>query len=48
MYSFRLVMGDFANGPFMKIFASFFSLVIVGINMFFVGGFVSETFPDKW
>lgn len=46
--SSRLIMGDFANGLFMKIFSTFFSMVIIAINMFFVAGFVQDTFPDEW
>lgn len=40
-------MGDFTNSRFMKIFATIVSLIIVGINLFFVGGTVAGL-PNVW
>ena len=40
-------MGDFTNGGFMKTFATVVSLIIIGINMFFVGGTVAGL-PNVW
>ena len=41
-------MGEFANGPVMKWFSTVASAIIIGINMFFVGGFVSSELPHEW
>merc|ERR1712136_588926 len=42
------IMGEFANGMFNKVVLSFLSLVIVGINLFFVGSTVSTSLPHTW
>jgi len=42
------IMGEFANGMFNKVVLSFSSLVIVGINLFFVGSTVSTSLPHTW
>jgi Mn2+/Fe2+ NRAMP family transporter len=44
----RLIMGEFANGLKMKIFATATSCVIIGINVFFVVEYVSEELPQEW
>ena len=40
-------MGDFTNGRFMKTFATIVSLIIIGINLLFVGGTVAGL-PSVW
>ena len=35
-------MGDFANGPIMKILSSALAVIVIGINIFFVSETLSE------
>jgi natural resistance-associated macrophage protein len=45
--SSRYVMGDFANGITNRIIASVLSVIIIGINIYFVVGLVSDRFGEK-
>jgi natural resistance-associated macrophage protein len=40
-------MGDFANGITNRIIASVLSVIIIGINIYFVVGLVSDRFGEK-
>ncbi|XP_037075131.1 natural resistance-associated macrophage protein 2-like isoform X2 [Pollicipes pollicipes] len=42
------VMGEFRNGPVMKVLASILSVVVVGINVYFVVDYVKSTLPAVW
>jgi len=42
------IMGEFANGIFNKVILTLLSVVIVGINLFFVGSTVSTALPHSW
>ena len=41
-----LIMGDFASSLPMKLFTTTVSFIIIGINIFFVIGFVQEDLPQ--
>merc|ERR1740128_487608 len=42
------IMGEFANGLFNKVVLSILSVIIVGINLFFVGSTVANSLPNTW
>ncbi|OQR74993.1 protein Malvolio-like, partial [Tropilaelaps mercedesae] len=42
------IMGDFKSGRLTKIFASLLSIVVIGINLYFVSVFVREHLPQSW
>lgn len=42
------VMGDFKNGIFTKVLASLLSLLIIGINLWFVVNFLNATLSGQW
>jgi len=42
------IMGEFANGMFNKVVLSILSVIIVGINLFFVGSTVTSSLPNTW
>ncbi|XP_077516041.1 solute carrier family member malvolio isoform X1 [Amblyomma americanum] len=41
-------MGEFKNGTLTKVGASLLSMVVIGINLYFVSNFVSENLPSHW
>lgn len=42
------LMGDFQNGIVMKVIASCLSVVVIGINLYFVGFYATTALPNHW
>ncbi|XP_021956479.1 natural resistance-associated macrophage protein 2 isoform X3 [Folsomia candida] len=48
MTSSRNIMGDFRNGTVTKIVSVCVAAIIIGINIYFVGYYVTTAFPPYW
>ncbi|ODN05737.1 Protein Malvolio [Orchesella cincta] len=48
MTSSENIMGDFKNGVFMKAMSCVLAAVVIAINMYFVGYYVTESFSPEW
>jgi natural resistance-associated macrophage protein len=48
MTSSTNIMGDFKNGVFMKALSCVLAAVVIAINMYFVGYYVTESLSPEW
>ncbi|KAG8185221.1 hypothetical protein JTE90_025892 [Oedothorax gibbosus] len=44
----RTLMGEFANDKKTNVFMGAFTIAMIGLNLYFIGNFVVENFPNTW